>query len=165
MRRSSSGQPPGLGSRQPVAAFGRVAVFSPRRSAAPVAAVVAAVLIGVSGCAASSGRQGAAAPQPTVRPAAKPQTRAITKVLTFIEENHSLDEMSGGMPYTYAQAKKYGYATDYTALAHPSLPNYLGIAGGSTFGVTDDAPPASHPLDSTTVFGQAIAGGKTAKLY
>jgi hypothetical protein len=57
---------------------------------------------------------------------------SVTKVLMFIEENHSLAEMKAGMPYLYSQATTYGYATNYTAIRHPSLPNYLAIAGGST---------------------------------
>jgi len=89
----------------------------------------------------------------------------VTKVLTFIEENHSLSQMKAGMPYAYGLAKKYGYATHYTAIRHPSLPNYLAIAGGSTFGVTDDAPPSSHKIRGRSIFGRAIASGKTAATY
>jgi hypothetical protein len=88
-----------------------------------------------------------------------------TKVLIVVEENHSLAQMQAGMPYTYALAKQYGYATGYRAITHPSLPNYLAIAGGSTFGVTDDGSPAAHPLGASTVFGQALANGRTAKTY
>lgn len=89
----------------------------------------------------------------------------VTKVLVFMEENHSLSQMQSGMPYAYSMARQYGYATNYTAIRHPSLPNYLAIAGGDTFGVTDDAAPASHPVNAQTVFGQALALGKTAKTY
>jgi acid phosphatase len=89
----------------------------------------------------------------------------VSKVLVVVEENHSLDQMRSGMPYLAGLAQKYGYATDYAAVAHPSLPNYLAIAGGSTFGVTDDASPAAHPLSGQSVFGAAIAAGRTARLY
>jgi len=73
--------------------------------------------------------------------------------------------MQSAMPYTNSMALRYGYASSYTAVMHPSLPNYLAIAGGSTFGVTDDQAPASHPLDGQSVFGQALAAGKTAAVY
>lgn len=89
----------------------------------------------------------------------------ITKVLTIIEENHSLGQMQKGMPYLYGLAHRYGYATDYRAISHPSLPNYLAIAGGSTFGVTDDAGPAAHPIHGASVFSQALAARRTARLY
>jgi acid phosphatase len=86
-------------------------------------------------------------------------------VLVIVEENHSLAEMQSGMPYLYGLAQQYGYATDYHAISHPSLPNYLAIAGGSTFGVHDDAGPSAHPIAGASVFSQALAAGLTARLY
>jgi hypothetical protein len=96
---------------------------------------------------------------------AAPARGSVDKVLVFIEENHSLSQMRTGMPYLYSQAKKYGYANHYTALAHPSLPNYLAIAFGSTFGVTDDAAPGSHPERGPDVFTAARRAGRTARAY
>jgi len=101
-------------------------------------------------------------PTPTATQSVPP---TVTKVLTFVEENHSLAEMQVGMPYTYGLAQQYGYATNWSAITHPSLPNYLAMAGGSTYGVTDDGSPASHPVGGPNVFGEAIAAGKTAKSY
>lgn len=89
----------------------------------------------------------------------------ITKLLVVVVENHSLDEMRSSMPYTYGLAEQYGYATRFQALVHPSLPNYLAIAGGDMFGVTDDGPPSDHPVEGESVFGQALALHKTATLY
>ncbi len=89
-------------------------------------------------------------------------------MLTFIEENHSLDEMQAGMPYLSGLAHEFAYATDYSAITHPSLPNYLAIAGGSTFGVTDDSgPTVNGPRvgGAPSVFDQALASGHTAKTY
>ena len=89
----------------------------------------------------------------------------ITKVVVFMVENHSLSEMKSGMPRTYRFASRYGVATHYRAITHPSLPNYLAIAAGSTKGVTDDASPSSHQLTGPTIFSQALAAHKTAKTY
>jgi acid phosphatase len=97
--------------------------------------------------------------------AARTVDKHVTKLLVFVVENHSLQQMREGMPYVNALAKKYGYATNYHAVTHPSLPNYLSIAGGDTFGVTDDASPSAHQLSGPTVFGRAIEAGGTAKLY
>ena len=69
------------------------------------------------------------------------------------------------MPYLRSQAERYGVATGSYGVAHPSLPNYLAIAGGTTFGVRDDAPPAAHRLAGQSVFGQVLAAGGTAKTY
>ncbi len=80
-------------------------------------------------------------------------------------ENHSLSEMRSQMPWTYALGQQYGYATDFHAMTHPSLPNYLAIAGGSTFGVQDDHDPSVHPISGPSVFGEALAHGRSARVY
>jgi acid phosphatase len=88
--------------------------------------------------------------------------------LVVVEENHSLDQMRSGMPYLAGLSERYGYATNWRALAHPSEPNYLALAGGSTFGVTDDAPPSTNAArvgSSPSVFTQALNAGKTAGTY
>ena len=90
---------------------------------------------------------------------------AVDKVLVFVEENHSFDQMRAGMPFLYAQAQQYGYAASYAALSHPSLPNYLAIAFGSAFGVTDDASPSRHPVPEPDVFTAALKAGRTARSY
>jgi acid phosphatase len=83
----------------------------------------------------------------------------------FVVENHSLSQMREQLPWTYRLGQQYGIATDFHAMTHPSLPNYLAIAGGSTFGVRDDKSPAAHPLAGQSVFGQVLAAGGTAKTY
>lgn len=91
-----------------------------------------------------------------------------TKVLTFVEENHSYNQMRNQMPYLFSLAQRYGYATDWTAVRHPSLPNYLAITGGSTFGVTDDSAPAVNASKvgaADSIFDQALDTGRTAKTY
>jgi acid phosphatase len=62
------------------------------------------------------------------------------------------------MPWLSAKAKQYGTAAQYYALTHPSLPNYLAMAGGTTFGITDDRGPGAHPLPGGSVFGQGRPG-------
>jgi hypothetical protein len=42
------------------------------------------------------------------------------------------------MPYVAKLASQYALATDYHAVSHPSLPNYLALTSGSTFGIRDD---------------------------
>ncbi|MGA8245741.1 MAG: alkaline phosphatase family protein [Nocardioides sp.] len=80
-------------------------------------------------------------------------------------ENHSLSQMRHQMPWTSQLADTYGYATRYRAMTHPSLPNYLAIAGGSTFGIRDDYPPPAHRLTGHSVFGVARRAGLSAHVY
>jgi acid phosphatase len=86
-------------------------------------------------------------------------------VLTVIMENHSLNQMIADMPYLYGLAERFSYATGYAAITHPSLPDYLAIAGGDTFGVTDDAPPSAHPISGDSIFDQAVTAGLTGRTY
>ncbi|MGS0687631.1 CBM96 family carbohydrate-binding protein [Nakamurella sp. GG22] len=87
------------------------------------------------------------------------------KILVIVDENHTQAQAQAGMPYLVSLQNQFGVTTRHTAPTHPSLPNYLVIAGGSTFGVTDDNSPASNPVRGQSVFGAAIAKGKTAKTY
>jgi hypothetical protein len=93
------------------------------------------------------------------------ESPVVRQLLVFVVENHSLDQMQAEMRYTFALAEHYGYATSYRALTHPSLGNYLAIAGGSTFGVVDDRDPVAHPIPGPSVFSAALAAGKTAVTY
>jgi hypothetical protein len=90
-----------------------------------------------------------------------------TKVLTIIEENHSYAKAKTGMPYLASLGRKYAYSSNWSAATHPSLPNYIAIAGGDTFGVRTDKEPIPDPKIGTahSVFGQALRHGKTAMLY
>jgi len=140
------------------------------RHAALATAVLASVL--TSGCAsdstgdASGGATGAIATAAHTEPAPKKAAAAkVTKLLVVVEENHSLSQMKAGMPYTFGLAKKYGYATHYRAITHPSEPNYIAIASGKTYGIQDDANPSAHRLGGHSVFGQALARGRTAAAY
>jgi len=68
---------------------------------------------------------------------AKPPS-APSHVVLVVLENHEYDEVVGNpeAPYLNALARRGTLATRYFAVAHPSLPNYLALLGGSTFGVT-----------------------------
>ena len=52
-------------------------------------------------------------------------------------------------------AARCGLLTNLTAVAHPSLPNYLALTSGSTHKVADDGPPSSHPIGTRNLFEQA----------
>jgi acid phosphatase len=99
---------------------------------------------------------------PAVAPAVAPQ---VSKLLVVVLENHSRAQAMRQMPYLAAQAARYGEATSWYAVSHPSLPNYLELAGGSTFGVHDDRPPSAHPLSGPSVFGQLLAAQQPVRAY
>src|SRR4051812_43783173 len=98
---------------------------------------------------------------------ARATTAVQHKMLVVLLENHSRSETLARMPHLKALAKRYGQATNYYAVRHPSLPNYLAIWGGSTFGVRNDCAVGSYNCVATapSVFGQTLAAHKTAKAY
>jgi phospholipase C len=71
-------------------------------------------------------------------------------------ENRAYDDVVGSSsaPYVNALAAACGLATNYHAVSHPSLPNYLAATSGGTQGVADDGSPSQHPLRVASIFGQ-----------
>jgi phosphatidylinositol-3-phosphatase len=76
-------------------------------------------------------------------------------------ENHSYSQIIGSSaaPYINSLASGCGLATNYTAVTHPSLPNYIAATSGDTWGIADDNPPSSHPLAVNSIFQQAGSAG------
>lgn len=124
-------------------------------------AVVIATLTLLTSCAGGTAER----PHDAVPAGASAPRPQITKILVFVVENHSLSQMRTRMPRVYRLATRFAYASRYHALVHPSLPNYIAMVSGSTYGVRDDHPPARHRLRGRTVFGQALAHHKTAAIY
>lgn len=81
------------------------------------------------------------------------------------EESSVIGSVSA--PYQNSLASKYALAGQYYGVAHPSLPNYLALVAGSTFGVTSDCLPAacSQPGNVATVASLFDAHGLTWKEY
>ena len=82
-------------------------------------------------------------PQSSVPPSSK-------HVFLIMMENKTFDEALQGN-YTASLASKYALATNYHAITHPSLPNYLALTSGSTWGIKGDdyqALPRGEDLGS-----------------
>jgi hypothetical protein len=82
-------------------------------------------------------------------------------------ENKSYNQVigNGNAPYETSLARKCATATRYANVGSPSLPNYLGATSGSTHGVSDDLPPADHPITTDNLFRQVREHGGTARSY
>ncbi|HET7466789.1 MAG TPA: alkaline phosphatase family protein [Candidatus Dormibacteraeota bacterium] len=66
-----------------------------------------------------------------------PPIVAAQRVFLIVMENHSYDDALGGA-FTAQLARQAGVASNYHAVAHPSVPNYLAITSGQTWGISDD---------------------------
>ncbi len=90
-------------------------------------------------------------------PAAIPDFSHI-ELIVFENKEESAIIGNPAAPYFNQLAKTYGLATNDTAIGHPSQPNYLALAAGSTGGVTDDG---LHDLGQPSVFDEIEASGRT----
>lgn len=80
-------------------------------------------------------------------------------------ENHGLRQVIGNpnMPYYNQLAQTYTLCTNYRSNLHPSLPNYLVMTSGQSFGVADDN---YHRIPGTdNVFAQMDAAGVPWRAY
>jgi phosphatidylinositol-3-phosphatase len=71
-------------------------------------------------------------------PAAPVTSPPRPHVFVIVMENHSARQALSG-PFTSSLAATYAVANDYHAVAHPSVPNYLALTSGSTWGISDDS--------------------------
>jgi phospholipase C len=82
-------------------------------------------------------------------------------VFVIVMENKSPEEALSG-PFTASLAATYRQAANYRAVAHPSVPNYLALTSGSTWGVTDDS---YHALPAQDIGDQLTAGHVSWRAY
>jgi len=66
----------------------------------------------------------------------------INHAFVIVLENRSYDQVIGNpnLPYLNDLARTYGLAARYYGAAHPSLPNYVAMIAGRTFGSRSDDP-------------------------
>ncbi len=76
----------------------------------------------------------------------------LDHVFVIMMENHGYSQIlnNPNAAFTNQYAKSANLATNYFAVAHPSLTNYLETIGGSNFGVQDDNSPDWHSTTCVT---------------
>ena len=84
----------------------------------------------------------------------------LDHVFFIMMENHGYSQIinNPNEPFVNRYAKSANLATNYFAVAHPSLTNYLEVTGGSNFGVLNDNSPDWHNKSCTT----NLASGTTS---
>jgi len=100
----------------------------------------------------------AASPRPSVTPS---PTAARKHVFVIVLENTSY-QLALRQPYIASLAQDYAVATNYSDLGEPSLPNYLAMTSGSTWGIQDDN---FHQLPATGIGNQLTDAGISWKAY
>jgi hypothetical protein len=85
---------------------------------------------------------------------------ATSKVMVIYEENHSRSEIIGSSsaPNINAYADECGQASNYQAVAHPSLPNYMSSTSGVSYAsspwTSDCNPGGSCLTGNDNIFNQ-----------
>ena len=100
-----------------------------------------------------------------------PSASPFDYLVVILMENKNFNAISGNAPYLNQLASSYSLATNYVALDHPSLPNYLALTAASTFGCSGyDGSPNSNSCTATAWGSQNIidrieSAGLTWKAY
>ncbi|HEY0831372.1 MAG TPA: alkaline phosphatase family protein [Candidatus Dormibacteraeota bacterium] len=92
---------------------------------------------------------------------ASPSNTQPRHVFVIVMENHSIDEVRNAA-FTASLAAKYGVAENYHAVAHPSVPNYLALTSGSTWGFRDDS---YHVLPQNDIGSQLTKASISWRAY
>src|SRR6266566_1830864 len=111
------------------------------------------------------------APMNVVLPASASDSHAFNYIVTILMENHDLSEIIGSAsaPFMNQLASSWSLATGYSAVNHPSLPNYLSLVSGQDFAswsASDCSPgPGCSAGNATNIVDSLEANGLTWKAY
>lgn len=96
-------------------------------------------------------------------------TGTLDHVVIIVEENKPATTILGNpdAPYFNALVTKFALAANYTAIRHPSLPNYLAMTSGTTGSISTDCAPqsASCQMNVRNIVDEIAATGRTWKMY
>jgi hypothetical protein len=86
-------------------------------------------------------------------------------IAVIVMENEEYGDIIGSRsaPYINSLARRYALATGMFGITHPSLPNYLALTGGSTFGINNDCTDCS--LRATSIVDQLAGAGISWRAY
>jgi phosphatidylinositol-3-phosphatase len=89
----------------------------------------------------------------------------LQRVAVLVLENRSWGEIVGNKqaPYLNSLARQGALATEYYAVAHPSLPNYLALTTGGEDGIKSDC--AACRSDQTSLANQLDSAGISWRAY
>jgi len=83
----------------------------------------------------------------------------LDHVFVIMMENHGYGQIfnNPNAPFVNSYAQSANLATNYFAVAHPSLTNYLEVVGGTNFGVQSDNDPDWHNSSCSTNLSTGVA--------
>jgi len=98
------------------------------------------------------------------------KAKTLDHVVIILEENEGAAHIIGNpqAPYINSLVSVSALATNYSAITHPSLPNYLALTSGTTGGITTDCHPPGPPscqVTSKNIADEIEASGRSWKEY
>src|SRR5687768_10273630 len=105
------------------------------------------------------------APSPTLTATPKPLVPNFEHIVIIMFENKEFGSVIGNnlMPNYNQLAREYTLLTQYYAVTHPSLPNYIAFIGGDTFGI--DVNCNDCFVNAPSLPDYIEASGRTWKTY
>src|SRR5258708_6401957 len=89
---------------------------------------------------------------------------AFSHVFVVVEENAESSRVLGNSARSVTQLiPQYSLAPQYSAVSNPSLPNYLALAAGDTFGIPSDCTDCF--LDQPSLADEIEASGRRWRAY
>lgn len=127
------------------------------------AALVAVGMISIAGLGVFGSASSARARSQARR--AVPARAVHGRVAVIVMENHEYGDVIGSSaaPFINGLARRYALARGMHAVTHPSLPNYLALTGGSTFGINSDCTDCS--VGATSIVDQLQHSHVSWKAY
>jgi len=122
---------------------------------------VAAALL--SGC--GSGGKTAGPVQTVAAPRARLAPGPRARIVVIVMENREYGDVLGSAdaPFITGLARRYALASQMYGVSHPSLPNYLALLGGSTFGIDSDCTDCH--ASGASLATQLAGAGRSWKGY
>ena len=102
-------------------------------------------------------------PTPTPTPGGTLPNFSYVFVIVMENEESSAIVGNGAAPYVNGLLSDHGLAARYYAVSHPSLPNYLALTAGSTFGISSDCTGCF--VNATNLADQVESSGRSWKAY
>ena len=104
---------------------------------------------------------------PLVTPAPPALVPDFSHLAMIIFENREFEAVIGSpkLPYFNLYASTFALLTQYHAVAHSSLPNYLALIAGDTFNASDDCALPNCSINAASLPDLIEASGRTWKTY
>src|SRR2546422_3850987 len=126
-------------------------------------AVVASVLLCIVAFATGIVPIGTPEKSPSAGPVSAEASNNFDQLVVVLMGYHDLPDIYGPAPYMTQLADQYALSQHWSSLTNPSQPNYIGLIGGSLFGVSGDG---NHPnLKHPTIVDIMENTGKTWKAF